>query len=365
MVTRAIRNLAVPLLVLALAAPARAAAPTVHHAPLAVAPAHAPLTVEAEVTSPHRVRRVVIVYRVGTDPTLHSLELQRAGEGYAVDLPASHLTPPGLRYAIEVETTEGARIPAFASREALHPVAVREAHAVVRERALLARVHGARSTFSASGEYVDFGRSEAEIVRAGEFASVERWRVRDRYFRAEGGYTYRPLRTISEFTLRIGVIRGQSPVADQTWLTAGETPAFDVGLNYGAPSVELMLHDLVRLELEALASVTEIGFSTGMGAALKLGYPYATQGTLGFEAIEVFGTRLFSRLDVVASPRLTVSPIIELTNMPHADRFGVRLLSELTLRLGRGVGIAARGGYQARDFESGGLGVGATASYSF
>lgn len=365
MVTRAIRGLTATLLAMALVAPAQAAPPTVHHAPLAVAPAETPLTLAVEVISPHRLRRVVVVYRVGAEPTLHELELRRAGEGYAVDLPASHLVAPGIAYAIELESTDGARLPVFARREALHPVAVREAHAAVRERALLARVHGERSSFGVSGEFVDFGQSEVEIPRPVELGGSERWRVRDRYYRVEGGYTYRPLRTISEFSLRLGVIRGQSPVAAPSWLDAGEAPIFDVGLNYGAPSVELMLHDLVRLELEALASVTEVGFSTGMGVALKLGHPYATQGTLGFESIEVFGTRLFSRLDVVAFPGLTLSPIIELSDMPHADRFGVRLLSEVTLRLGQGFGIAVRGGYQARDFESGGLGVGATGTYAF
>ena len=51
--------------------------------------------------------------------------------------------------------------------------------------------------------------------------------------------------------------------------------------------------------------------------------------------------------------------------MPHADRFGVRLLSEVAVDAGAGFHIAARGGYQARTFTSGGPSVGTTVSYSF
>ena len=33
--------------------------------------------------------------------------------------------------------------------------------------------------------------------------------VDDQYWRVEAGYTYRPLRTIAEFSLRGGVVRGE------------------------------------------------------------------------------------------------------------------------------------------------------------
>jgi hypothetical protein len=57
--------------------------------------------------------------------------------------------------------------------------------------------------------------------------------------------------------------------------------------------------------------------------------------------------------------------MVEVTNMPHADRYGVRLLSELSFQLGGGLQAAARLGYQARDADSGGLSGGASVSYAF
>ena len=110
--------------------------------------------------------------------------------------------------------------------------------------------------------------------------------------------------------------------------------------------------------------MTEVGFSVGAGGAVLVGDPYGSKLTLGFESIQVFGTRFYSKLDIVASRRLTVAPMIELTNMPHAKNYGVRLLGEVAIDVGRGFAAALRGGYQARLATSGGPSGGATLSYA-
>jgi hypothetical protein len=170
---------------------------------------------------------------------------------------------------------------------------------------------------------------------------------------------------VVEFSLRAGVIRGQSPVpiTDQDQ-RPGADP-FEVGLNYGAPSVRFRLSDFMHLEGEFLTSVTEQGFALGAGGALLIGDPYAEHLTIGAEVIDTFGARLFSRLDVATTRQLIVAPIVEITNMPHADEFGVRLLCELRLELGAGLSAALRGGYQARLATAGGAGLGATLGYAF
>jgi len=114
-----------------------------------------------------------------------------------------------------------------------------------------------------------------------------------------------------------------------------------------------------------LTSVTETGFSVGTGAAVLIGDPYASKLTLGFESIQVFGTRFWSRMDISASDRINVAPIIEVTNMPHADNYGVRLLGELTGQLGQGFSASLRGGYQARVSTGGGPSAGGSLSYAF
>ncbi len=111
--------------------------------------------------------------------------------------------------------------------------------------------------------------------------------------------------------------------------------------------------------------MTEVGFSVGTGAALLVGDPYGSKLTLGFESIQVFGTRMYSRMDIVARRDLIVAPIVEVTDMPHADRFGVRLLTEARYDAGRGFGVGLRAGYQARVATSGGPTGGLHASYAF
>jgi hypothetical protein len=138
-----------------------------------------------------------------------------------------------------------------------------------------------------------------------------------------------------------------------------------VGLNYGAPTVKIRVNDIVHLEGTFLTSITEVGFSVGCGGAIHIGDLYGSKLTLGFESIQVFGSRIYSRMDITAGRRVTVSPIIEVTNMPHASDFGVRLLGEVTADLGQGFSLAARGGYQSRLFTEGGPAAGGTLGYAF
>ena len=129
--------------------------------------------------------------------------------------------------------------------------------------------------------------------------------------------------------------------------------------------MRLRLGEIWHLQGEFLSSVTEVGFSVGTGAALLIGDPYGSKLSLGFETIQVFGTRVYSRMDIEARRDLVISPIIEVTDMPHADRFGVRLLTEARFDAGKGVGLGVLGGYQARVATSGGPTIGVSGTYAF
>jgi hypothetical protein len=336
--------------------------PRLHHAPLSVATAHEQVVIRADIDHPELVKRALLVYRGADSQNLSEVEFARASEGpYAAIIPADDVRWPSLGYCIEIEPVQGHRIPVFASRSALHTVQVPEDLMDVRERALLTRLQGRRSVFSTTGEYVSFGKSNATQASGVGTQSID-----DYYWRVEGGYTFRPLRVVTEFSVRAGVVRGKAPVPLRDPVPGvPESDRYDVGLNYGAPSVRFRLDDQIHIEGEALISVTEVGFSWGGGSSLLLGDPYGSKLVLGFESVQVFGTRFFSRMDVVASDRITVAPIVEVTNMPSADSYGVRLLGEMAFDAGQGFSVAARGGYQARRATSGGPALGATLSYAF
>lgn len=334
--------------------------PRLHHAPPSTGVAGEAIAIEATIEHAELVARAVLVVVDGAG--VQELPFRRAISGpYVAIIPRDAVRAPHLSYAIELETTSGARVAVFASREAPHELQVREPVEDLRERALLARLGGLRSVVATMGELAYFGKTDANITPSGAPpGTVAQARIADQYWRAEAGYTYRMLGTVSEFGIRLGVVRGRSVVAGQP-----DASKYDVGLNYGAPTVRFRVQDWLHVEGELLTSVTEVGFSVGGGGAVLLGDPYGARLTLGVEGIQIFGTRGYSRMDLPISRSVTIAPTIEVTDMPHASKTGVRLFSDVRVELGGGWQAMGRVAYQARDAASGGPGFGVGAAYAF
>lgn len=308
----------------------------VHHAPLSTAQDGKDLTIGVVIDHPDRMRRALVIYQ--GEKAQGEIELSRSSDPdkpYVAVVPALAVRSPMIAYAIEVENTDGTREPIFASRANPHRVTVLDSAEDAREGTLLRRLDNRRSVVDGGGELASFGSKH------------------DRFVRTEASYTYRMLGFISELGMRAGVVRGDSP-------TKGA-----VGSNYGAPRIQVRLADVLHVEGELLVSVTEVGFSNGGGGAIVLGDAYGSNLKLGFEGVQVFGVRGYTQLDLVANRWLTLAPTIEVTNMPHADAVGVRLLGDARIDLGRGFHTSLRGGYQARSFASGGPTLGAGLGYAF
>ena len=348
--------------------------PRIHHAPIASAEPAQKLTLEASFEHPELIRNALVVYQTALGE-MKAVPFQRGGDkGYIAVIPADALKAPGIGYTIEVEQTSGARFSAFASRKKLHPVSVIEDRTDAQERAALSRLGGRRSVVAVSGEYVGFGTTTGSSpipCAAGQPSCTEGEdivpAVDEQYYRVEASYTYRPLRTVSEFGFRLGLVRGYSLVP----LAEFDEEKYKVGLNFGAARIRFRVLDLWHVETEFLTSVTEIGFSVGIGGSTLIGDPFGSKLILGFESIGIgdssapFGNRFYSRLDLVAGDRVMVSPIVEVTDMPNANAYGVRLLAEVGITLGRGFSVQLRGGYQARRSTSGGPGFGGSVLYAF
>lgn len=346
--------------------------PHVYHAAVYSAPPSEPLEIKASFDHAQLIRRVVAVVLTASGAE-RIVEFKRGNqEQYVAIVPGEIMKAPGISYSIEIEHVNGSRIEAFASRTTMHPVTVIEDITDTREKAILARLGGRRSIISVGGEYVGFGKNlgtrpipcgpnETVCVPGSDYVP----NVDEQYYRIEAGYTYRSLRTVSEFGFRLGVLRGRSLKTLDTF----ESDQYDVGLNFGAARVRFRLLDLWQIEGELLTSITEKGFSSGFNFATHIGDPYGTKLILGFERLGLtgvtFGNRIYSRMDIVAGSRMLVSPIVEITDMPNAQTFGVRLLAELSFKISGGFSAQVRGGYQARKSNSGGPGVGGSLSYSF
>jgi len=330
----------------------------VHHAPTSVADEHQPLAIRATIERPDLARRVLLVYRRGHEDKEIAFERDLGEEGGVVaQIPADDVHP-SLAYAIEIEDVSGTKHDAFASRVAMHNVEVFEDDTDLRERVALDRIDPPRPQLTGPKEYAYFGTSNATVTDMnGNSTTVP---VRDEYWRVDGSYTFAILRTVAEFGISFGVVRGSAIVPGST-----NPSDFDVGLNYGAPRIRFRALDWLHFDLEFLTSITEVGFSIGGGGAVLLGSPYATHVTLGVEGIQVFGARGWARIDIPAGKRLTIAPTVEVTNMPHASNAGVRLLLDANVRLGHGFSLGLRGGYMARTFDNGGFGGGLQAGYAF
>ncbi len=337
--------------------------PTLQHAPPAIANTGDDFVIHATLTHPEQVCAAVLSYRVADSAKKDVMFQRSSADDYVAVIPEADLGGELLEYWITLQLVNGTQVPVFSSAQNPHRVQIVPSATDLNERALLARVGGRRNVFSVMGEYVDFGHSQATDLSA--TGSAQTQSIRDWYYRVEASYTYRPLRLISEFSLRAGLVRGESPVPYAATDLAGNSLGTrkDVGLNYAAPTVRFRLSDIVYVDATLLTSVTEVGFSSGGGGALLFGDPYGTKLTLGFEAIQVFGSRMYARTDIAVHPRVRVAPIVEVTNMPHADHFGVRLLGETTVMVAPGLKIGLRGGYQARKFDSGSASFGALFAY--
>jgi len=347
------------------ATPAPAPAPALHHAPQVTARSAADIVIEAAVDRPDRMKRALLVFAGGGAHGEVEFARSSTGElGYVAVIPASAVHGD-LAYSIELETTTGEQLPVFATRAEPHHVVVLDSAEDRREVALLARLKGRRSVVQTSGEYASFGSTTATVpattgTTGANGTTTQTRTVPDMFYRIEGSYTYRLLGTVSEFGIRAGVVRGQSLVRGES-----DPSKYEVGLNYGAPRIRVRAEDWLHIEGELLTSVTEVGFAVGGGGAVLLGDAYGSKLVLGFEGIQVFGARGYSRLDLVASSRLVLAPIIEVTTMPHADVAGVRLLGEAGIDVGAGLRVDLRGGYQARRFDQGGPTLGGGLAYAF
>ena len=339
------------------------ASPTLQHAPPPIANMGEDFVIHASLTHPELIRAAVLDYRIGGESKKQAMFQRSSADDYVAVVPEGELKGETLEYWVTLQLVSGATIVSFASEQNPHRVQIVPTATDLNEQALLTRVAGRRNVFSVMGEYVDFGHSDATGSTA--TGSTETQSVHDWYYRVEAAYTYRPLRLVSEFSLRAGVVRGESPVPYNATDSSGnaQTAKRDVGLNYAAPTVRFRFANIVYGEGTLLSSVTEVGYSMGGGGALLLGDPYGTKLTLGFESIQVFGSRFFARTDIAVHPRIRVAPIIEVTDMPHADHFGVRLLGEVAANVAPGVRVGLRGGYQARKFDSGSASFGALFAY--
>ena len=231
----------------------------------------------------------------------------------------------------------------------------------VVERRLLEQVNGRRHELTASGEWVDFGATEIVTETPGN--GVPRRQISDdHYWRAEARYDYRFLLVLYSLGLRLGVLRGTSPIEDR--YPTGDDP-HAAGLNYAVPELRLRFHDVFHMDAGVIIGVNDEGFAFGGTGAMHIGDLYGPRLTLAFEGVQQLGVTAKTQVHLPLVDWLELAPVVELTNLPAGDRFGLRMLGDVVVRPGAGLSIRARGGYQTRFSEGGGPTIGGGLGLAF
>jgi len=96
---------------------AEGAVPRLHHAPISVSTAHQALLITGDIDHPELVKRAILAYRVADSAPYMEVEFKRGAPGpYVAEIPEDAVNPPEISYLIEIDATDGTRLPVFASR---------------------------------------------------------------------------------------------------------------------------------------------------------------------------------------------------------------------------------------------------------
>jgi hypothetical protein len=297
------------------------------------------------------------------------------GNEYTAVIPGALVQPPGLEYAIAATDPEGEYRAHFASIEAPQHINVYGYSAEMREADRLEGWRGNRSTVRVSGELARYGR-RVEQLTPGIAGPSDRHS--DQYWRTELAYTYRPLRTIYDFSFGFGVLRGQRPTVDGLTVPWGGAADGQPGLNYGFSGINFQLLRYLTLGPRLILGASDSGFVAGMGGRVYLGDPGSTHFLVDAEYIGDIGARTDILFRWATLDRFPMALGLQLTNWPYEARtldngsevegrpeaatmffdLGVRVVDELTLT-GR-IGRANRAG----SIEPGYL-LGLSAEYGF
>jgi hypothetical protein len=309
-----------------------------------------------QVTAPDHAGAIV-VHIVQGGPKHDALELvavRSEGSGYALQLPAARVVPPGFSYWVSERLTDGSQRPVFADAQRPHYVRVSRTAEAEAEHQRLSRRHGQRSTVLLSAEGVDYGDR-----RLAGSAS----RLHDRYYRFEVGYAYSFLTHIEDIRLTLVRVRGEAGIYQD--LPEPTSMPARPGIDYGRAAVTLLATDVVRIRTAVLLGASQRGFEYGGGGSLVLGDPRDMNLDMGVEGITTLGATAHLRLGFLANERIPMGAAVEVSTFPVGEDAGVRLLYDVGYCFGPVTALRLRGGYQGRTSVSGGPSLALAFDYGF
>jgi hypothetical protein len=325
--------------------PALRPAPRLLHAAPAAATARRDLDLRFSLEGPGAPPAARVHYRTAGERDWTSVPVQRATDAWVATIPAVAVTAPALEYYVAAADPP-ARL--FAAADRPQRVQVLPSDADEELEADLAFYGHHRSIADTSFEVVDFGR-RAEGA--------------DYYLRSETSYRYLMLGFVHHIRVGFGLIRGEAPS-----LLVGP---LDRGIYFGFAELRLRFHPTVHFDLRPILGATKDGFDGGIGTVLHLGRFSGTQVSLGFEYLGSAGHDGWLRLGWRTVPRFPMGFSLELTDLLAADArpdghsTALRAVYDVSFAPTSWLALTMKVGYEARDYQFGGVAGGFAASFSF
>jgi hypothetical protein len=317
---------------------------TVAHASPRLARANEALQVVFVLDQPTRVASAYLHYRPVGARTYHALLLTREHDLYLRGaIPATAVALPGLEYFVEVTAPNGRSGLALGSPAQPVDVAVREPPPIDRLGS-----DPLRTTVRLTAEALDFRTFDS---RSGDHT--------DRTSTADLDVVYRLRSAIESVGVGFGAYSGVGGAANEVWTAANPAPRSD--FRYGHADVEAggHVHGMhLSLGGQVIAGVSRFGFGLGVEGRFRIGDRDATNLVVSSRTIDRVGFLSEVRFATRPWRRLGIAFSVGATDQPNERETAVKLGTEVELFAVRNVAILARGSWQGRSTEHGGLGGG-------
>ena len=293
---------------------------------------------------------------------------------YVAAVSGEWVQAPGFEYYIETEEAHGEVRSRFADARDPHLVIVEPSQAEQNLEVRLKRYEQRRSVIEASFRHISFGQ-DIRYYDTGEPLPVHRVYA-DYVNTMEIAYTYRFLQdSIYQITFGYGMIGGalgtDSPDRLEYWDNTlpqsfkQDSIAPLPGLYYGFGKAYWELFDFMGVEPMLLMGGSYDGFELGGGLTLRFGPMPGSHFDLGIEGITHVGIKFITEFELAAEPWLRVSLRNELTDYPMGEGLATLPSVNVTFLLGSLELTGCVGYGRRKEYDEGGLTLGAGASLQF
>lgn len=329
------------------------------HAPVVEASAGQALRIDVQTDDVAAMPGVELTYRSGGNWRTLGFGPDEAGVWTAI-VPGDEVRGPAFEYYIVSPSGNH-----FASAADPWSIAVQTEDLKDRAERELARYEGQRSTAQGWYRTVDHGADDG---------------LTDATWMAGFKFVYRPLTAIRVMEFGFVRMRGEALAANGAddlgipIFEQDENPdaranvlgnTWNHGLDWGYADIEVPLSERVGMSGRLILGGNDAGFTAGGRVALRIGYEPEVYGRGWFSAVAGTGIDTGFEMHWNTVPYVPMFARIEITNWPNGGPWGVLLSYGIEVSVGKHADLGLSVGYQGRTSDLGGLGAGASLSWSF